>query len=175
MKAKKFCDNPTPEELRAFTEQMPACRITEFGNVNVQTRVTSRSSPSTFIVTDDSSLTDQKTITRAEYAQIAKMQDEYIADQEMLVIDGYIGNVEGFKTPARLTIEKANANIAGMQQKLYYDGPRVEPDVQEIYTPNLSAPGCSDDPCIVVTLDEGITCVIGSDYFRESKKGGLRM
>ena len=28
-----------PEELRRFTEAMPQCRITEFGNVNVQTRV----------------------------------------------------------------------------------------------------------------------------------------
>ncbi len=175
MKAKKIYDNPTPEELRAFTEQMPTCGVTEFGNVNIQTRVTSRSSPSTFIVTDDPSLTDQKTISRAEYAQIAKMQDEYIAGQEMLVVDGYIGNAEGFKTPARLTIEKANANIAGMQQKLYYEGARVPPDVQVIYTPNLSAPGYPDDRCIAVNLDEGMTRVIGSDYFGESKKGGLRM
>ncbi len=175
MNAKRTYDNPTSEELRVFTEEMPTCRITEFGNVNVQTRVTSRSSPSTFIVTDDRGQTDQKTISRAEYEQIAKMQDEYIAGQEMLVIDGYIGNVEGFKTPARLTIEKANANIAGMQQKLYYEGARVPPDVHVIYTPNLSAPGYPDDRCIAVNLDEGVTRVIGSDYFGESKKGGLRM
>ena len=44
MNARKIHDNPSPEELRAFTEQMPTCRVTEFGNVNVQTRVTSRSS-----------------------------------------------------------------------------------------------------------------------------------
>src|SRR5947208_7873526 len=175
MKAKRTYDNPTAQELRAFTEQMPTCRITEFGNVNVQTRVTSRSSPSTFIITDDPDLTDGKTLSRAEYERVAEMQDEYIADQEMVVVDGYIGNVEGFKTPARLTIEKANANIAGMQQKLYYEGPRVAPEVQVIYTPNLSAPGYPDDRCIAVNLDEGVTRVIGSDYFGESKKGGLRM
>src|SRR5206468_9656420 len=95
--------------------------------------------------------------------------------QEMLVVDGDIGNVEGFKTAARLTIEKANANIAGMQQKLYYEGARVAPAVQVIYTPNLSASGYPDDRCIAVNLDEGVTRVIGSDYFGESKKGGLRM
>ena len=33
--------NPSPEELRSFTEEMPECRITEFGNVNVQTQVLS--------------------------------------------------------------------------------------------------------------------------------------
>jgi len=175
MTAKKTYDNPTAEELRAFTEAMPTCRITEFGNVNIQTRVTSRSSPSTFIVTDDPGLTDQKTMTRAQYAEIAKLQDEYIAGREMLVVDGYIGNVPGFETPARLTIEKANANIAGMQQKLYYEGPRSDPQVHVVYTPNLSAPGYPDERCIAVDLEAGTTRVLGSDYFGESKKGGLRM
>ena len=31
--------NPTAEQLRRFTEEMPNCRRTEFGNVNVATRV----------------------------------------------------------------------------------------------------------------------------------------
>src|SRR5437762_4182690 len=108
MNAKRIYDNPRAEELRAFTEQMPTSRVTEFGNVNVQTRVTSRSSGSTFIVTDDPGLTDQKTMGRAEFAQIERLQDDYIAEQEMVVVDGYIGNVPDFQTPARLTIEKAN-------------------------------------------------------------------
>ncbi len=175
MRAKKVHDNPTAEELRAFTEQMSTSRITEFGNVNVQTRVTSRSSGSTFIVTDDPGVTDGKTMSRAEYGQIERLQDDHIAEQEMVRIDGYIGNVDDFKTPARLTIEKANANIAGMQQKLYYDGDGAEPQVEVIYTPNLSATGYPDDRVIAVDLEAGVTRVIGSDYFGESKKGGLRM
>jgi phosphoenolpyruvate carboxykinase (ATP) len=173
--AKRIVDNPSPDELRQFTEAMPNCRVTEFGNVNVQTRVTSRSSPSTFVVTDDPDLTDKKTISREEYARVAQRQDEYIAGQEMLVIDGYIGNDLEFRTPARLSIEKAAANIAGMQQKLYYDRRGGRPQVHVIYTPNLSAPGYPDDRCIAVDLENGITRVIGSDYFGESKKGGLRM
>jgi phosphoenolpyruvate carboxykinase (ATP) len=175
MNAKRIHDNPSPEELRQFTEQMKSCRLTEFGNVNVQTRVTSRSSQSTFVVTDDPELTDRGTIGREDYARIAKMQDDYIAGQEMVVVDGFIGNEEGFATPARLSIEKANANIAGMQQKLYYDRHGGEPEVQVIYTPNLSAPGYPEERCIAVDLENGVTRVIGSDYFGESKKGGLRM
>jgi len=175
MRAKRIHDNPSPEELRAFTEEMPTCRISEFGNVNVQTRVTSRSAGSTFIVTDDPSVTDGKTIKRAEYDRIARMQDDYIAEQEMVVVDGHIGNVEGFETPARLTIERANANIAGMQQKLYYPRRPVEPEVHVIYTPNLSAPDYQDERVIAVDLDNMVTRVIGADYFGESKKGGLRM
>jgi phosphoenolpyruvate carboxykinase (ATP) len=175
VKAREIHHNPSPEELRKFTEEMPTCRITEFGNLNVQTRVTSRSAGSTFIVSDDPSITDQKTITHEEYGRIARLQEDYIAEQEMLVVDGFIGNVAGFQTRARLTIEKANANIAGMQQKLYYPPNGGDAEVQVVDTPNLSMPGYPDDRCIAVDLDNGITRVIGSDYFGESKKGGLRM
>ncbi len=175
MHAKRVLDNPSPEELRAFTEEMPNARVTEFGNVNVQTRATSRSVASTYVVSDDPGITSGQTITREEYARIARMQAEYITRQEMVVIDGYIGNVEGFHTAARLTIEKANANIAGMQQKLYYPRDGAEPEVHVIYTPNLSAPGYPDERIIAVDLEGNVTRILNSDYFGESKKGGLRM
>jgi phosphoenolpyruvate carboxykinase (ATP) len=154
---------------------MPNCRVTEFGNVNVQTRATSRSAGSTYVVTEDPSSTSSETITREEFDRIARIQDEYIRGQEMVVIDGYIGNVEDFRTPARLTIEKANANVAGMQQKLYYPRQGGEPEVHVIYTPNLPAEGYPDDRIIAVDLENGVTRILNSDYFGESKKGGLRM
>jgi phosphoenolpyruvate carboxykinase (ATP) len=170
-------DNPSPEQLRAFSEEMPGCRITEFGNVNVQTSATSRSAGSTFIVTDDPDITSGQTIGREEYDRIARAQDGHMAGREMVVIDGYIGNVEGFRTRARLTIDRANANIAGMQQKLFYPrgGGHWEPEVHVIYTPGLPAPGYPDDRCIAVDLEGGVTRILNSDYFGESKKGGLRM
>ena len=173
VEAKTVHDNPSPEELRRFTEEMPQARLTEFDNVNVQTRVTSRSAGSTYVVAEASS---GKTMTREDYETIARKQDEYLRDKDVVVIDGYIGNDPSFRTKARLTIEKANANVAGMQQKLYF--PRTdgdEPEVQVIYTPNLPAPGYPDDRVIAVDLDNGVTRVLNSDYFGESKKGGLRM
>ncbi|HEY7755301.1 MAG TPA: phosphoenolpyruvate carboxykinase [Actinomycetota bacterium] len=173
VQARATHDNPSPAELRAFTEQMPQCRVTEFDNVNVQTRVTSRSAGSTFVVAERSS---GKTMTREEFDAIATMQDAYLRDQEVVVIDGFIGNDPTFRTSARLSIERANANVAGMQQKLYFprdDG--AEPEVQVIYTPNLAAPGYPDDRIIAVDLENGVTRVLNSDYFGESKKGGLRM
>jgi phosphoenolpyruvate carboxykinase (ATP) len=175
MNAKRIHDNPSAEVLREFTEQMTSCRTTEFDNVNVQTRVTSRSAGSTFIVTDDPGITDGKTMGRAEYEALARLQDDFIAGQEMVVVDGFIGNVPDFQTPARLSIERANANIAGMQQKLYYRRQPGDPEVEVVYTPNLPATGYPDDRCIAVDLENGVTRVIGSDYFGESKKGGLRM
>jgi phosphoenolpyruvate carboxykinase (ATP) len=168
-------ENPDPAELRKFTEEMPNCRITEFGNVNVQTRVTSRSAGSTYVVTEDPAAASGKTMPREEYERIAAMQEEYLRDKDLLVIDGYIGNDPSFRTAARLTIEKANANIAGMQQKLYFPRTSGEPEVQVIYTPNLPAPGYPDDRVIAVDLEHGVTRVLNSDYFGESKKGGLRM
>jgi phosphoenolpyruvate carboxykinase (ATP) len=172
--ARRILDNPSAEELRRLTEAMPQARVvTGFGNVNVQTRVTSRSSASTYVVAERSS---GKTMTRDEFDRVSQMQDEYLRDRDVVVIDGFIGNDPSFRTRARLTIETANANIAGMQQKLYFprdDG--LEPEVHVIYTPNLDAPGYPDDRLIAVDLNNGVTRVMNSDYFGESKKGGLRM
>jgi phosphoenolpyruvate carboxykinase (ATP) len=175
VRANRVFDNPSPQDLRGFTEEMPNCRLTEFGNVNVHTRAVSRSAGSTYVVSDDPEVSSAQTIPRREYERIARIQDDYIAGQEMLVVDGCIGNVADFRTPARLTIEKANANVAGMQQKLYYAPDGGEPEVHVIYTPNLAAPGYPDDRVIAVDLEGGVTRILNSDYFGESKKGGLRM
>ncbi len=172
--------NPTPEQLRQFAEQMPNARITEFGNVNVATRVVSRSKLSTYIATDTPEQHSDQTITRAEYERIAKLQNDFIATRDMLVIEGYIGNDPQFRVATRLIIEKANANIAAMQDILYYPATAeeiatFEPALTVIYTPNLRAEGYPDDRLIAVDLQNYVTRVFHSDYFGESKKGGLRM
>ena len=165
--------NPTPEELRAFTEAMPECRITEYGNVNVQTKVLSRSAGSTYVVDRPSS---GKTMTREAYEEIARMQDAYVAEHDMIQVDGWIGNDPELRTRARLLMEKRYANVAGMQQKLYFDrDDGQDPEVQVIYTPGLEAPGYPNGRAIAVDLDGYVTRVLASDYFGESKKGGLRM
>ncbi|HEX8253439.1 MAG TPA: phosphoenolpyruvate carboxykinase [Thermoanaerobaculia bacterium] len=178
--AKSVVWNPTPEQLRQFASEMPNARPTEFGNLNVATRVVSRSKLSTFIATDTPEQHSDQTITRAEYTRIAKLQDDYIATRDMLVIEGYIGNDPEFRVAARLIIEKANANIAAMQDILYYPATReeldsFEPQLTVIYTPNLKADGYPDDRLIAVDLESYTTRVFNSDYFGESKKGGLRM
>ena len=170
-------ENPDPEELKQLTAKMPNARWTRFGNLNVQTAVVNRSKGSTFIVTDEPDGQNQA-ITSEEGERWAARQDEYIAGREMVVIDGYIGNNPEFRTPARLFVEAANANIAGMQQQLYFspdEGEEIEPELTVIYTPNLKAEGYPDDRLIAVDLEQGVTRVFNSDYFGESKKGGLRM
>jgi phosphoenolpyruvate carboxykinase (ATP) len=174
--SKRLIENPTAEQLRDLTARMPNAWRTIYDNYNVHTRVDSRSSKSTYIVTDRPQEHTAQTVTTEEGRKWAKLQDAYIRDQEMVLVDGIIGNDPTFLTPARLIIETRNANIAGMQRHLYYPpAPGQQPELTMIYTPNLPAPGYPNDRAIFVDLDAGITRVFNSDYFGESKKGGLRM
>jgi len=176
MRPREVIHNPSQDLLRRLTLKMPGARRTARGSVDVFTHVDARSSGSTYIVTDDpESHRGHQTMARAEYEKVARLQDEYIADQAMIVIDGYISNAEQVRTPARLVVERANANIAGMQKFLYFQGAGEEPQLTVIDTPNLTAAGYPNDRCIAVDLENGITRVLNSDYFGESKKGGLRM
>src|SRR5918995_887863 len=176
--AKSVRVNPSADELKELAAKMPNARETRYGNLNVQTEVLARSKASTFLVLDDPDASSQQAISREEGERIAKLQDDYIAEQDMIVVDGYIGNDPEFRTAARLYIEEANANIAGMQKQLYFDvddPDSFEPELTVIYTPNLSVEGYPNDRVISVDLEQGVTRVCNPDYFGESKKGGLRM
>lgn len=179
-KARSVEWNPAPARLRELTEKMPNASVTEFGNVVVKARVDSRSAKSTYIV-EDSTNTTKQTIARDEYDRVAEAQDAYLAQEDVVVVDGYIGSDPDFRTRARLVIEASNANVAGMQQQLYYpvgedyDPATWEPETTVVYTPNLPMEGYPNDRLIAVDLNSNITRVFNSDYFGESKKGGLRM
>jgi phosphoenolpyruvate carboxykinase (ATP) len=167
--------NPSPERLRELAlARMPRVTLTEFGNINYQAEVTARLKNSTFFVSDDEIY--QNRISRGEAEHWARAQDAHIAGQEMLLVEGYIGPDPGFRTGARLYIEAVQPNIAAMQQHLYFPrGHDWEPEFTVIYTPTLRAEGKPDDRLIIVDLDNWVTRVFGSDYFGESKMGGLRM
>ncbi len=167
--------NPAQDELRAWALALtPRVTKTEFGNLNYTALVTARLAPSTFFVSDTEEF--KSSIDTGEAAEWAANQDRYIADQEMILIEGYIGAESDVRVGARLYIEKTQANIAAMQQQLFFppDGD-WEPRFTTIYTPGLTAPGKPNDRLISVDLSAGVTRVFGPDYFGESKMGGLRM
>jgi phosphoenolpyruvate carboxykinase (ATP) len=177
---KEIIWNPSAEELRRLSEKMPNTRVTRYDNTNTQTRVDSRSKLSTYIATDAPARHDSQTITRQEFERVAKLQNEYIRGCEMILVDGFIGNDSEFRVAARLIIERSNANVAGMQKHLYYSATEdelsnFEPRLTVIYTPNLEMKGYPADRLIAVDLENGVTRIFNSDYFGESKKGGLRM
>jgi phosphoenolpyruvate carboxykinase (ATP) len=172
--------NPSPAELRELTAKMPNARLTEFDNYNVQTKVVSRSKSSTYIITDSPDQHTDQTLSREVGDHVAGLQEKHIRDRDMVVVDGFIGNDPKRRVRARLFIEAAFANIAGMQRWLYFDneglgGEDWDPELTVIYTPSLEAPGYPENRLIAVDLDKGLTRVLNSDYFGESKKGGLRM
>ena len=176
--AKSVRANPSPAELKELAARMPNARKTRYGNLNVQTEVLARSKASTFLVLDDPEESSHQAISREEGERIANLQDEYIAGRDMVVVDGYIGDDPEFRTAARLYIEESNANVAGMQRQLYFDvddPDSFEPELTVIYTPNLAVEGYPNDRVISVDCERGVTRVCNSDYFGESKKGGLRM
>jgi phosphoenolpyruvate carboxykinase (ATP) len=167
--------NPDHEWLRAHAlAVMPRIVETEFGNLNYTSRITARLKNSTFFVTDRD--IRQNRISPQEAREWAARQDEYLAERDVIVVEGYIGPDPEFRTGCRLIIESIQPNIAGMQSQLYFPRDEVwHPDLTVIYTPGLPAPGKGDDCLIMVDLEQGITRVLGSDYFGESKMGGLRM
>ena len=57
-------ENPSADEIKALTPKMPNARWTRYGNLNVQTKVLARSTPSTFIVTDDPDAGVSRTIVQ---------------------------------------------------------------------------------------------------------------
>jgi phosphoenolpyruvate carboxykinase (ATP) len=176
--AANLIQHPGEDELQQLAAKMPTARWTKYGNVNVQTEVLARSTPSTFIVTDEPGPGVPRTISREQAQEWADKQNAFIAEQEMVLLDGWLGPQPEFRTPVRLYIEAANANIAGMQQQLWFqveDPEGFEPELTVVYTPNLEAPGWPDDRLILVDLEQGLTRVFNSDYFGESKKGILRM
>ena len=173
-------ENPDPKDLRQFAADMPTARETEYGNLNIKTTVLARSKASTYIATDTPDEHTDQCISRADADNIAKAQDDYIKGCDMIVIDGFIGGDPEHKTPARLMMEKSHANIAAMQRQLYFDPSPSEfnnfsPELHVIYTPGLKAEGYPNDRVISVDLQNNVTRVLNSDYFGESKKGGLRM
>jgi phosphoenolpyruvate carboxykinase (ATP) len=172
--------NPAFDELDKMIADMPNARKTKYGNWNVSTRVYARSAPSTYVISDDPEKHTMQTVEPEKADNMARLQNEYMKGRDMIVIDGYIGNDPDFRVKARLVVEKSAANVAAMQKTLYYPlesygNENFEPEVTVIMTPGLKAEGFPEDRFIGVDIDNYVTRVINSDYFGESKKGGLRM
>jgi phosphoenolpyruvate carboxykinase (ATP) len=167
--------NPSAERLRELAfAHMPRLTETEYGNLNYEAEVTARLKNSTFFVADEE--IHQNRISRAEANEWAAKQDAYIANRDMVLVEGYIGPDPDFRTGSRLFIENVQPNIAAMQRQLFFPADDDwAPEFTVIYTPTLPAGGKPDDRLILVDLDHWVTRVFGSDYFGESKMGGLRM
>ncbi len=172
-----FFNNPELDILRQLTFKQKNVIKTEFNNPDAITKAKARSAKNTYVVTDDTSITDSQTISVEEGDRIAKIQDEFIKKRKMIKVNGYIAYDDTVKVPAQLIIQEEYANVAAMQKSLYFEAEDSDfnPLFQVIMTPDLEIDGYNDNRVIAVYLDKWVTRVINSDYFGESKKGGLRM
>ncbi len=169
--------NPSQKELRAWALQyLPQDRVqtTVHGSIAYRAKTLSRLGPSTYFVSDEP--TGKQVMSREEAASWAARQDAHIAEQDMLLLEGYIGPKTPMQVGARLYIERSQANIVGMQSHLYFPADEdYEPTFTVIYTPSLTDESMPNGALITIDLEQGVTRVFGSDYFGESKMGSLRM
>ncbi len=174
--ARRVDHQPDPADLRAWTERQVNARLTEFGNVVVRTEVTARSTGETMIVSDRPERHSGPVLAPEDYQTVAAAQERYLADQEVVVLDGYIGDHPDGRMGARLIVEKSHAGLAAMQQLLYFPAdPGFEPELTIVYTPRLPAAGYPNERLVAVDLEGGVTRVLNSDYFGDSKMSGIRM
>jgi phosphoenolpyruvate carboxykinase (ATP) len=173
--ARSVIVNPEPAEMRELAlRYQDRITITEFGNLAYQSETTSRLNSSTFFVSDNE--IHKNRISRQEASLWARRQDEYIRRRDMIRLDGYIGPDPEFRTGCRLYVEATHANLPAMQRHLYFPPDSDwSAEFQVIYTPGLRAPGMPAERLITIDLETSTTRVLGSDYFGESKMGGLRM
>jgi phosphoenolpyruvate carboxykinase (ATP) len=174
--------NPTQDEFRKLAlAHTPNMRRTSKGSMNkVASIAKARSAGNTYVIAEDASLHTCKTMKPADAQKYIEAQEAYIAGKEMIRLDGYIGNHPETRVRATLWMSIEGANVAAMQQILYFPPEPAElanwqPQFQVIYTPGCKAEGQDKDRIILVDVDRYVTRIMGSDYFGESKKGGLRM
>lgn len=170
----KLIISPPAQLLRRLAAQMPNALLTEWGNYSIRTRITARSNQFTFFVTNEQ--TGHPCLDRQDYEIISRNQDAYIKKNDMIEIRGMIGLEEPVRAPISLFVETANVNIAAMQSQLYFSPQENHQSIMKvIYTPNLF-PDFRDLPALIaVDFENYTTRIMGTDYFGESKKGGLRM
>ena len=174
--------NPTQDEFRKLAlAHTPNMRKTNKGSMNkVASIAKARSAPNTYVLADDPSKHTCKTMSPAEAQRYADAQDAYIAGREVIRLDGYFGNHPKTRVKATLWMTVEGANVAAMQQILYFPPDKAEladwePEFNILYTPGCAAEGQDKNRVILVDVDRYVTRILGSDYFGESKKGGLRM
>ena len=109
--------NPSPEELREMVAAMPNSQLTEFGNYNVKVRAKARSKASTYIVTDSPTEHTDQCMSRVQADEMAQLQNAYIREQEMIVIDGFIGGAPTTRTSCRLTRGCARSRPRRLHQR----------------------------------------------------------
>ncbi|MEN8144150.1 MAG: phosphoenolpyruvate carboxykinase [Gemmatimonadota bacterium] len=154
--------NPDPAELRELARHHE--RTTQFGSASYVTKFKSRGAADTRTTVDGQ-------VTDADIQMIEEVK-AYLQDQEVIQLDGLMGMSTGMGSlHCRLYVTREYARLALLLQSSLYPTPtpEAEPDFITIDVPEW--PGGRS---IIVDTNEGVTYVLGSDYYGEIKKSFLR-
>ncbi|OPJ56345.1 phosphoenolpyruvate carboxykinase (ATP) [Alkalithermobacter paradoxus] len=160
--------NPSVEELRNMSKHMEI--TTEYNSPCYISKVRNRSAKNSFVVNDVPLGIDQQGISRLEADRIVDKVNEYLLNKELVRVDRKMGTHERFSFNCRLYITKEYSRIAYMWNNTLFNPTDTEnPDLVSVYVPEWP------ERIILVYPEEGVTYILGTDYFGESKKSFLRM
>ena len=168
IRARKILKNLDGRELRELARHHE--RTTIYGSPSYITRVTSRSAQNTYIVGDGVSLgVRQKSLPAKEAYKILDAVHDYLADQELVQVDRQMGETAPATYHCRLFVTKEYARLAHMWHYTLFpiDGEGT-PDFISVYVPEWT------ELIILAYPKEGVTYILGTDYFGEAKKSFLR-
>lgn len=155
-KQSEIIENPGREQLREFAKHQE--KTTEFGSASYITKIKNRSAKFTEIVEKEE-----------EHETILKEVVEFLKGKELVSVQRTMGQSRDFCYQCRTVFPKEHSRIGYMFHTLLFEPQDKEPDTIVVFVPDWK------EIKILVHPEEGVTFVLGSDYFGECKKGHLRM
>ncbi len=165
-------------ELRQMAEKYGIA--TEFGNVNFSSATRNRSAAVTVYI-GGSNVRQQKLTERRKHIfdnaiGTIKEVNAYIERAPLALVERNIGDNPVFSPFCRLYVSlhrKDNVRLPYMWSKTLFKPNRAlnGPELNLIYVPEWP----ENKRQVLVLPEEGVTYVLGTDYFGEAKKGHLRM
>ncbi|KPU27179.1 phosphoenolpyruvate carboxykinase [Caloranaerobacter sp. TR13] len=160
--------NPAKEDLIKLSRDKGI--ITEFNSLCFITNVRNRSAKNTFVVDEIPLGVDQQGISRKEADIIVNEVNNYLMHKELIRLDRKMGLNSKFSFNCRLYITKEYSRIAYMwNNSLFAPNDINNPDMVSVYVPEWP------QRIILIYPEEGVTYILGTDYFGEAKKSFLRM
>jgi len=165
---KNIIKNPSSQDLREMSKENEITTI--FNSPCFITNVRSRSAKNSYVVDDIPLGVDQQGISRNEADSIVNKVNNYLMDKEIVQIDKKMGMNNKYSFNCRLYITKEYSRIAYMWNNTLFKPTELDnPDMISVYVPEWP------ERIIIVYPEEGITYILGTDYFGEAKKSFLRM
>lgn len=166
--ARKILKGLDGQELRELARHHE--RTTIYGSPSYITKVTSRSAQNTYIVGDGVSLgVRQKSLSAKEADEIIDAVHNYLQGQEIIQVDRQMGETSPATYHCRLFVTKEYARLAHMwHYTLFPTDEEGDPDFISVYVPEWP------ELIILAYPEEGVTYILGTDYFGEAKKSFLR-